>query len=133
MNQEAQEQNGNNLFFDMGVLGEHKKDDDNENYNCFLTGLSLLIPVKPMLAKACRSMDEVISRCPNGMYSEIKYDGERIQIHKKGDQFKCFSRNLKPMQEWKVEQVSDFIPKATSADSIILDGEILLMDTNTNK
>ena len=31
-------------------------------------------------------------KCPNGMYSEIKYDGERVQLHKKADDFKDFSR-----------------------------------------
>lgn len=36
------------------------------------------------------------------MYAEIKYDGERIQIHKNEKDFKFFSRNLKPILEWKV-------------------------------
>jgi hypothetical protein len=58
------------------------------------------------------------------MYAEIKYDGERIQIHKdvrlllglcyfsfcigrdelirrQGNTFCCFSRNLKPVLPWK--------------------------------
>ncbi len=96
MNQEAMEKKEGGLFSDLGVTG--KDDTGDVDKGNFLTGLTLMIPVKPMLAKyaicsfllsyfvrrACRSMDEVISRCPNGMYTEIKYDGERIQIHKKG-------------------------------------------------
>jgi len=46
-----------------------------------------------------------MSKCPNGMYAEIKYDGERIQIHKKGDEFACYSRNLKPVMEYKIKDV----------------------------
>lgn len=36
------------------------------------------------------------------MFSEIKYDGERVQVHKKGDHFSYFSRSLKPVLPHKV-------------------------------
>jgi DNA ligase-3 len=36
------------------------------------------------------------------MYAEIKYDGERVQVHKQGDKFEYFSRSLKPVQSHKV-------------------------------
>ena len=39
-----------------------------------------MTPVKPMLADACRSIEQAFKKCPNGMYSEIKYDGERVQV-----------------------------------------------------
>lgn len=59
MNQEAQEREGKNIFSDMGVTGGEKKKkdgddgsgDDEDGGGDFLTGLSLMIPVKPMLAK----------------------------------------------------------------------------------
>ena len=41
-------------------------------------------------------------KCPNGMYSEIKYDGERVQVHKSGHDFSYFSRSLKPVLPHKV-------------------------------
>lgn len=58
-----------------------KKNDD-------VTGVSrelsintrVMIPVKPMLAEACKSFDYAITKCPNGMFAEIKYDGERVQV-----------------------------------------------------
>lgn len=43
-----------------------------------------------------------MKKCPNGMYSEIKYDGERVQVHKNGDIFSYFSRSLKPVLPHKV-------------------------------
>lgn len=43
-----------------------------------------------------------MKKCPNGMYSEIKYDGERVQVHKNGDNFSYFSRSLKPVLPHKV-------------------------------
>ena len=67
------------------------------------------------------------------MYSEIKYDGERVQIHKSGSTFNCFSRNLKAVLPHKVADIKAYLPKATDASSIILDGEILLMNTSTHR
>lgn len=43
-----------------------------------------------------------MKRCPTGMFSEIKYDGERIQIHKNGDKYDFYSRNLKVFNKSKV-------------------------------
>lgn len=43
-----------------------------------------------------------MKKCPNGMFSEIKYDGERVQVHKNGDRFNYFSRSLKPVLPHKV-------------------------------
>jgi hypothetical protein len=50
-----------------------------------------------------------MKKCPRGMFAEIKYDGERIQIHKKGEEYSFYSRNLKKMLEWKVAAVKDYI------------------------
>lgn len=46
-----------------------------------------------------------MKKCPNGMYSEIKYDGERVQVHKNGDSFSYFSRSLKPVLPHKVSLI----------------------------
>jgi len=40
------------------------------------------------------------------MYAEIKYDGERVQVHKNGDKFEFFSRSLKHVQPHKVTTFS---------------------------
>ena len=53
-------------------------------------------------AEACKSIEMAMKKCPNGMYSEIKYDGERVQVHKNGDNFSYFSRSLKPVLPHKV-------------------------------
>jgi DNA ligase-3 len=64
--------------------------------------ISLMTPVKPMLAEACRSVAMAMKKCPNGMFAEIKYDGERVQVHKQGTNFQYFSRSLKAVQPHKV-------------------------------
>ncbi len=97
-------------------------------------GVSLMHPVQPMLALACKSVDMAFSKCPNGMYSEIKYDGERVQLHKKGDDFKFYSRSLKPVLPHKVNLFKEFIPKAfPDGSDLILDAEVLMVDNNTGE
>ncbi|XP_023727317.1 DNA ligase 3 isoform X2 [Cryptotermes secundus] len=95
---------------------------------------SLMTPVLPMLAEACKSVEYAMKKCPNGMYSEIKYDGERVQVHKKGSEFKYFSRSLKPVLPHKVNMFRDYIPQAFPyGTDLILDSEVLLVDVKTGK
>lgn len=96
--------------------------------------INVMTPALPMLAEACKSVDQAMAKCPNGMFSEIKYDGERVQLHKKGSEFKYFSRSLKPVLPHKVAHFKDYIPKAfPHGKDLILDSEILMVDTTTGK
>ena len=52
-------------------------------------------------AEACKSVAMAMKKCPNGMFAEIKYDGERVQIHKQGSAFQFFSRSLKAVTPHK--------------------------------
>ncbi len=96
--------------------------------------IKLMKAVKPMLADACKSVEQAFKKCPNGIYAEIKYDGERLQVHKSGNKFEYYSRNLKPVQAHKVAHLKEFIPKAfPNANDLILDGEVLLYCSKTKK
>ncbi|CAF4664120.1 unnamed protein product, partial [Didymodactylos carnosus] len=73
-------------------------------------------------------------KCKNTILAEIKYDGERLQLHKNKNKFEFFSRNLKPIQQHKVHDLNKYITQAfPKADDLILDGEILLIDIKTKK
>jgi len=97
-------------------------------------GISSMEPIQPMLAQACKSVEQAFAKCPNGLYSEIKYDGERVQLHKNGEDFKYFSRSLKPVMAHKVKHFDEHIPKAfPSGASLILDAEVLMLDLKTNQ
>ena len=73
-------------------------------------------------------------KCKNVILAETKYDGERLQVHKSGNSFTYFSRNLKEVPPHKVAHLKEFIPKAfPKGDSLILDGEILLYDSDKKK
>ncbi|KAJ8675320.1 hypothetical protein QAD02_011106, partial [Eretmocerus hayati] len=102
--------------------------------NSKMANLSLMTPVLPMLAEACKSVDMAMQKCPKGMFSEVKYDGERLQVHKKGGEFRYFSRSLKPVLPHKVNFLKEYIPRAfPGGDDLILDAEILLIDTKNGQ
>ncbi|XP_026832115.1 DNA ligase 3 isoform X1 [Drosophila erecta] len=91
-----------------------------------------MTPISPMLASPCKSVEEAFKKSPTGLYSEIKYDGERVQIHKQGNEFKFFSRNLKPVVDHKIRALKEYIPQAfPGGGEMILDSEIILVDTDT--
>ncbi|GFY00270.1 DNA ligase 3 [Trichonephila clavipes] len=90
---------------------------------------TLMTPVLPMLAMACKDLEVPFKKYPDGFYVEIKYDGERVQIHKRGKEFSYFSRSLKPVMPHKVNHFKDYIPKAFPfGNDLMLDCEILLVD-----
>ncbi|XP_054719212.1 DNA ligase 3-like [Uloborus diversus] len=94
---------------------------------------TLMTPVLPMLAMACNSVDEAFKRFPNGFFVELKYDGERVQLHKRGQEFSYFSRSLKPVMPHKISHFKNYIPQAfPHGNNLILDCEILLV-TNDGK
>ncbi|KAJ1366160.1 DNA ligase 3 [Parelaphostrongylus tenuis] len=91
-------------------------------------------PVLPMLAEPCKSVEQAMKRCVNGMFAEIKYDGERVQVHKSGSSYSYYSRSLKPVQHHKISHLENSIPKAfPKGVDLILDAEVLLVDNATGK
>ncbi|XP_055381243.1 DNA ligase 3 [Condylostylus longicornis] len=96
--------------------------------------VTLMSPISPMLAEACKSVERAIEKNPEGMFSEIKYDGERVQIHKSGTEFRFYTRNLKPVLDHKIARCKEYIPKAfPSGNDMILDSEILVVNTKTGE
>jgi ATP-dependent DNA ligase I len=91
------------------------------------------MPLAPMLAAPSKGVEHVLAKCPNGAFSEVKYDGERVQIHKNGDSFSFWARSLKPVKPDKYEGLEKYLRAAVKANSCILDAEILMVDVETSK
>jgi len=104
------------------------------NMNGIVTKIKVMSAIKPMLARICKSVDDIFSKCQNKMYAEVKYDGERLQIHKNANSFCYFSRNLKHVDSHKTEYLDFYISKAFPyANQLILDGELVLYCHVTKK
>lgn len=79
-----------------------------------------------MLAEPCRNWAQPFDKFPDGLYAEIKYDGERVQVHKNlSGPIQYFSRSLKIVKHDKVAPFDDLLNKAFPiASSYILDAEV---------
>ncbi|XP_047307566.1 DNA ligase 4 [Impatiens glandulifera] len=63
---------------------------------------------------------------------ECKFDGDRIQLHKKGNEIHFFSRNFIDHVEYE-HAISNIIIKNILVDRCILDGEMLVWDSSLNR
>jgi DNA ligase-1 len=90
------------------------------------TGLRLLSPVKPMLAEIGEDLDEVLAEHGGRTAVEFKLDGARIQIHRKGDAVRIFSRRLSDVTDSLPEIVE--IARGLPAQDFLLEGEVIAVD-----
>ena len=88
--------------------------------------LTLLSPVKPMLASLAADFDEVLAEHGGQTGAEFKLDGARIQIHRLGEQVRVFSRRLSDVTQSVPELVE--IARRIPADSFVVEGEVLALD-----
>ncbi len=77
------------------------------------------------------SLQKITELVGNNFYIEEKLDGERIQLHKKGREYRYWSRKGKEYTYLYDKSLSPYITSCFSneVDSIILDGEMVAYDT----
>ena len=86
-------------------------------------------PIRMMLAQRLSTPEEIIEKLVS-CSAEYKLDGERFQIHKKGDDVQIFSRrleNITRMYPDAVEMTLDLV----RAEEAILEGEAVAIDPET--
>ncbi|HYT39638.1 MAG TPA: ATP-dependent DNA ligase [Acidimicrobiia bacterium] len=87
-------------------------------------GLEVLRPVQPMLASTAPDVAAAIAGL--GLSSvEWKLDGIRLQVHKRGDAVRIFTRNLNDITDRMPEVVA--VIQGLPAEQLVLDGEALTM------
>src|SRR5436189_136165 len=91
-------------------------------------GLRLLAPMKPMLADMAEDLDEVLREHGGQTAIEYKLDGARIQIHRKGNAIRIFSRRLSDVTDSLPEIVA--IAKSLPASEFLLEGEVVAVDAD---
>jgi DNA ligase-1 len=89
-------------------------------------------PIRPMLAERLSSPEEILEKLSGKCVAEYKYDGERIQLHKKGNLVTLFSRRLEKVSD-QYPDVVELVRKYVDAKEAILEGECVAMDLETGE
>ena len=113
------------LSGDIGEVARKSVSEGAEGLN--RTGMVLFRPLKPMLAEMAGSVSEVFDVMKDPFALEYKLDGIRVQIHKRGDKCRLFSRNLADISGSFPDVVRDILRKAQSEGAII-EGEVIADD-----
>jgi DNA ligase-1 len=86
-------------------------------------GVQIFQPVQPMLAQPAHDMGEALDQLGSNTSLEWKLDGARIQVHKRGEDVRVFSRNLRDVTHAVPEIVE--ATAGLDVDEAILDGEVI--------
>ena len=87
-------------------------------------------PIRPMLAERLASPEEILEKLGGKCAAEYKYDGERIQAHKKDNKVILYSRRLENISSQYPDAV-DLIKEKILANDAILEAECVAMDLET--
>ncbi|MFO7872693.1 MAG: ATP-dependent DNA ligase [Candidatus Undinarchaeales archaeon] len=87
-------------------------------------------PIKPMLAQKAENAEQAIEDMGGKAAFEIKYDGMRIQIHKKGDKIIVFTRRLDDVTK-QFPDIVKYAEKGIKAEECIIEGEAVGMNPKT--
>jgi len=89
-------------------------------------------PIRPMLCERLSSPEEILEKLGGKCIAEYKYDGERIQAHKKGEEVALFSRRLENISSQYPDAVK-LLKKYVQAKDAILEAECVAVDPDTGE
>jgi DNA ligase-1 len=90
--------------------------------------LRLFVPIKPMLAEMADDAKQALGEHKDGTAFEYKFDGARIQIHRKGDKVRIFSRRLTDVTD-SIPEIVDFAKTQVKAQEFLIEGEVVATGT----
>jgi DNA ligase 1 len=97
-------------------------------------GLTLHIPLRPMLGSITRDLGDMLTRLQGRNFAcEYKYDGQRAQVHcDENGKVSIFSRHLELMTE-KYPDLVAIVPtiRGEGVSSFILEGEVVAINSET--
>jgi len=89
-------------------------------------------PIKAMLAQKVKTIEDGFKALGKPCAIEIKYDGFRLLIHKKGKEINLFTRTLENVTKQFPEAV-EYIQKYVKGNSFIIDSEVVGYNKKTKK
>lgn len=87
--------------------------------------LQVMSPIVPMLAQTAEDVDEALESLAGDVAFEWKMDGARIQVHKRGDEVRIFTRNLNDVTA-AIPEIAD-AAREFPAEELVLDGEAIAL------
>jgi DNA ligase 1 len=88
--------------------------------------LELFVPVAPMLAQTAPDVGTALHELGGEAAFEWKMDGARIQVHKRAEEVRIYTRGLNEVTAALPEVVE--LARTLSAQVLILDGEVIALD-----
>ncbi|MFW5973976.1 MAG: ATP-dependent DNA ligase [Natrialbaceae archaeon] len=109
---------------DYRVVAETARDEGREGLDSL--DVSLFRPVQAMLAEKGDSLSGALADAATDgrALCEVKYDGARVQIHKRGEEVRLFTRRLEDVTE-QFPDVVRAVRAGVTAEEAILDGELV--------
>lgn len=123
-------ENAYNFHPDMGMVAELLQKKKFSRIK--KTSAEPLIPFRVMLAERLQSVDEILEKMGGKASFEYKYDGLRVQVHRKGDTIKLYSRSSEEITK-QFPDIVESTKKAFSSDSFIVDGEAVPINLETGE
>ena len=121
-------ENAYNVSSDLGYVSEVVAKQGINGIEKF--EITIFNPIRPMLADRVKSEEGVIKKFQDEFAAEYKLDGERAQIHKKGDEIIIFSRSLEKITQYYPDIVEK-IPNLLICDECILEAEVVAINEDT--
>jgi DNA ligase-1 len=90
-------------------------------------GFQVFRPVKLMLAQVASGVEEALAEHGGKTAFEYKYDGARVQIHKRGNGVRVFSRRLTDVTQ-SLPEVVEAVKVNIKAGEVIVEGEVIAVD-----
>jgi len=95
-------------------------------------GITVGRPVRPMLAERLPTAQEALEKIGTELVAEYKLDGERVQVHKRGDEIFLFSRRLENITH-HYPDVVELAKSNLRVSEGIFESEVVGIDPNTGE
>jgi len=90
------------------------------------------VPIRMMAAKKLSSPEEIIEKAQGKVLVENKYDGERVQVHKNGEEVILFSRRQEVITA-QYPDVVELVQNHVKAETCVMEGECVAIDPSSGK
>ncbi len=118
------------LTNDFGVVARKAKTEGVKGLET--VEIRLGTPIKVMLALKVETLEEAFETVGRPAQCEYKYDGFRLECHRKGDKIWLYTRRLENVTH-QFPDVVEFLKKYVKGDNYILDSEAVGYDPKTKK